>query len=165
MRLLFRYGPRGDRRLRGRSSLDAKPSTVSKERANLQAISKAAKRCHYVPVNPVGKGSKIKVPERKFNVPTLKEIRQLLDGTTGWFRVFISLALNTGMRREEMRTRKWSQIDFSHRQITVASDDSFITKSRRNRTIPMNAFLRGVLSKHPRHITNSYVFPSLSREG
>ena len=144
---------------------DAKPSTVNKERAYLQAIFGAAERWHHIPDNPVSKVSKLKVPERRFSVLTPEEVRQLMNESTDWFRVFIGVALNTGMRREEMRQLKWSNVDLRKRQVTVALDGDFITKTRRNRTIPMNSFLCDLLSKHPRHITNPYVFPSPNKEG
>ena len=139
---------------------EAKPSTVNKERAYLQSILSAAVRWQYIARNPVDQVSRVKVPERKFNVMSRDDVSKLLDGTSGWVRVFIGLALNTGMRREEMRTLKWGNIDFSRAQITVATDGTFTTKNRRNRTIPMNTFMLELLSKHPRHITSPYVFTS-----
>lgn len=73
----------------------------------------------------------------------------MMNGSTAWFRVFIGVALNTGMRREEMRQLKWSDVDLRKRQVTVASDGDFITKTRRNRTIPVNSFLCDLLSSIP----------------
>jgi integrase len=144
---------------------EAKPSTVNKERAYLQSIFGAAVRWQYIAKNPLDQVSRVKVPERKYNVLSPDDVSKLLDATSGWLRVFLGLALNTGMRREEMRTMEWVNIDFNRAQITIATDGTFTTKNRRNRTIPVNTFLIELLSKHPRHITSPYVFTSVKADG
>ncbi len=55
-------------------------------------------------------------------------------------------------------------LHFRRRQIAVVNDENFITKSGKNRYIPMNGLLKDVLSSHPRHITNPYIFPSIYQE-
>ena len=75
----------------------------------------------------------------------------------------MAIALNTGMRLSEILALKWEDIDLRNWTIKVRSDEDFTTKGRRNRELPINAFLCGVLRKAPRNITSPHVI--LTRRG
>jgi integrase len=70
-----------------------------------------------------------------------------LTGRRAYLREIIIVALNTGMRRGEILSLRWSQVDFMRDLIFVTQ-----TKSGKDRVIPMNEAVRNALL-------------SLSREG
>jgi integrase len=58
---------------------------------------------------------------------------------------FVRIALFTGMRRDEIRLLRWSQIDFEKKHITVGRAK---TSAGRGRVIPIGPTLAAVLSLH-----------------
>lgn len=62
-------------------------------------------------------------------------------------------AINTGMRRGELFNLKWFDVDFARGVIHVRQ-----TKTDKDRVVPMNETVRGLLESRPR--TSGYVFPS-----
>jgi integrase len=57
----------------------------------------------------------------------------------------LRLALITGMRRDEIRTLRWDQIDFEAKMIRVGKAK---TEAGRGRSIPMGPMLQAVMSAH-----------------
>jgi integrase len=60
-----------------------------------------------------------------------------LEGHRAYLRPILIVALNTGMRKGEILTLKWSCVDFQRGIIYVVN-----TKNGRNREVPMNAAVR-----------------------
>lgn len=73
----------------------------------------------------------------------------------------VTLALNTGMRYDEIRTLKWKQVDLERRTVTVGKSK---TQSGTGRTIPLNdrahASLRFWAEQFPARKAEHYVFPT-----
>ena len=59
---------------------------------------------------------------------------------------FVRIALYTGMRRDEIRLLRWSQIDFEKKNITVGTKAK--TEAGRGRVIPIGPMLEAILSAH-----------------
>lgn len=73
----------------------------------------------------------------------------------------IVMALNTGMRRGEILSLKWENVDLKHGFILLNE-----TKNGERREIPINNTLRQTLEGLPRRIDNGYVFfNALTGEG
>jgi len=67
----------------------------------------------------------------------------------------VVLALNTGLRMDEMRRLAWEDIDFGRKQLIVRK-----TKSKRPRVVPLNSHALTVLRKqHDAYGHLEYVFP------
>jgi integrase len=67
----------------------------------------------------------------------------------------VTLALNTGLRLEEMRRLEWQDIDLKHKQLIVTK-----SKSKRPRTVPLNRAVREALvTQKERYGHLVYVFP------
>jgi len=81
-----------------------------------------------------------------------EEVR-LLEAALGHLRPILVVALNTGMRRGEILNLRWEQVDLEQRIIQVIN-----TKSGRNRVIPVNDALFGVLKGLKKN--SEYVFPN-----
>lgn len=65
-----------------------------------------------------------------------EEERRLFEASSNHLRPIISTALHTGMRRGEILSLKWNQVDLTKRIIRVEK-----TKSNKIRTIPINDLL------------------------
>jgi integrase/recombinase XerD len=74
-------------------------------------------------------------------------------------------AFHTGMRLGELVNLKWTAVDFSSKVITVRNDESFSTKSRRERIIPISERLFSKLFKKYKKLNfdvkTDYVFQKI----
>ncbi|MCX6162516.1 MAG: site-specific integrase [Ignavibacteriae bacterium] len=57
----------------------------------------------------------------------------------------ISYCYMTGSRRNEIANQTWENIDIGKRTITIRNSDTFQTKSKKNRIIPLNRALDEML--------------------
>lgn len=78
---------------------------------------------------------------------TEEEENRLYDaiGDDHLLRDVVTIALNTGMRRGEIFNLKWFDVDFGRGLLQVRK-----TKTKLNRTVPMNTRVREVLNLQPR---------------
>jgi integrase len=88
--------------------------------------------------------------DRRLRYLSKEECRTLLDHCEGHLKPLVITALNSGMRRGEILGLKWDHVDLKHGFILL--------DKTKNGEIPINATLRAVLEKMPRHITSPYVF-------
>ena len=56
-------------------------------------------------------------------------------------------AYNTGMRLSEITNLKWSSISFNEGIIKIENSETFTTKSKKSRIIPINSILLEVLQR------------------
>jgi integrase len=63
------------------------------------------------------------------------------------FRNLIVFAVLTGMRRGELVSLRWTDIDLTNRLIHIRNKDDFTAKGMRPRTVPMNQDLFGLFQK------------------
>jgi integrase len=78
----------------------------------------------------------------------------------------VTLALNTALRKNEIRTLRWSQIDFEKRTVTVGRTK---TQAGSGRVIPLNQLAFDALVKWAGRLVESnaedYVFPACEAAG
>ena len=88
--------------------------------------------------NPVSKNKKPKIPEGRCPVLSEEQLGQLLkeckEAKSKYLYPFVLLALHTGCRSMELRSLKWSQVDFKKKSISLVGEQ---TKTHRSRTIPL----------------------------
>jgi len=98
--------------------------------------------------NPVCKVDFLKEEACRERVLKPGEMRTLIEAAInpwgGYLPLFLVIALNTGMRKNEILTLKWEHVSFKGGYIEVTADRS---KSRRSRRIPMNSIVAGELRK------------------
>lgn len=75
------------------------------------------------------------------------------------FRDLVLFAAMTGMRRGELVSLRWTDIDLNARLIHIRNNDDFTVKGMRRRSIPINRDLFNLLLKKPRE--SEYVFVDL----
>jgi len=84
------------------------------------------------------------------------EMHQLNTKSSNYLKQAITIGLNTGMRIGEMLNLQWSHIDLDKNRIHVANTDSFSTKNKKDRFIPINSALYEYLVE----LKTYYVHPS-----
>lgn len=81
------------------------------------------------------------------------EETRLLEHATSEPRKAITLAIDTGLRREELFSLKWGQIDLLRGMITTTT----LTKSGRERKVPLPPRAAQILAQFPRHLDCPFV--------
>ncbi len=90
--------------------------------------------------------------ERCLTADEEKALMAALEGQP-WLQNIVTVALHTGMRRGEIFSLQWFDVDFGRGLINVRN-----TKSGKDRAVPMNSVARGLLESLPK--SSGYVFPS-----
>lgn len=134
--------------------------TVIRELACLSAIVNHARREWGITVvNPVPLVRKPTAPKGRDRLLSDDELARLLRALepTGrrnpWMQSLVQLALETAMRRGELLSLRWSDIDLSTRTATL-----WETKNGDKRVVPLSSRAIGVLQSMPRNI-GGVVFP------
>jgi integrase len=86
---------------------------------------------------------------------THEEAQWLISNCVEPLRSIVMVALNTGMRRLEILSLKWPEVNFDQKLLTVLD-----SKNHEVRKIPMNGTVQGVLKKLPHH--KEFVFSHLN---
>ncbi len=133
-----------------------KSATILRELAILRHAINLAIQWEWMEANPFSKIKLIQPNNKVERWITLEEEKLLLDSSTPWLREIIILAINTGMRQDEILSLQWSQIDLFRRVVCL-----LITKNKEKRTIPLNQTVIDLLKSknRVRHISG-YLFPS-----
>ncbi len=90
------------------------------------------------------------------------ELQKFFAQCDDWERAFFSLVLATGLRRGELQTLHWSDLDLAHRRVHVRAKPqyAFLPKDWEERTVPFSKEVAEILRRHP-HVPNCpLVFPS-----
>lgn len=82
------------------------------------------------------------------------EIQALYGVCKGIWGTMARLAIEAGLRREEIHTLKVSNIDFKQNRIHIVGDETWIPKSTERRSIPM----KPELSKHLKNAINGSAY-------
>jgi integrase len=116
--------------------------TVNKDLRQLRTFLKWCCRQDYISKCPDFKGSVLHVDKaepRQVSDDEIQSVMRALDDpaltltkcTASWWRVFIRMALFTGMRRAELLGLKWSDVDFDAGTVRV---NRFTSKGRKDRS-------------------------------
>ena len=131
-------------------------ASVNREMSSLRHIFQKAVEWEMVEISSFDKGGSLLLKENneRIRYHTEDEIERLLAECPKHLRRIVECALNTGMRRGEILSLKWSQVR-----------DGFIylkkTKTNKARQIPINDDLTEVLNECRREnqLKSEYVFP------
>jgi integrase len=136
----------------GRARKDA---STNREMAHLHHVFTKAMKWDMLAQSPFGRGESliVKANNMRFRYLEDDEIQQLLDECPDYLRDIVECALNTGMRRGEILSLKWDQIN---KEFIYLSE----TKTNEPRQVPINDDL-DLLFKQIRkqqQLTSPYVF-------
>ena len=113
--------------------------------------------------NPAARVKKLAEPRGRTRFLSVEEAKRLLDAASRHLRPILICALETGMRRGEILSLRWSDIDMRNGTIYVGE-----TKNGEPRHVPMSNRLRATLAVLPRRLGTDYVFsgePTIGKTG
>ncbi len=111
------------------------------------------------PVKSVPKLPKFRKRPIAYSDAELKKFFAVCDP---WERAFFALALATGLRRGELQTLTWRDLDLAHCRVHVTAkpEYDFLPKDWEERTVPISARVAKLLKKHLHLKDCPLVFPS-----
>jgi len=117
-------------------------------RRTLKASFTRAMEWEYIEKNPF---IRVRLPKMEKSVPTFideNELYIIMEYTPNSIsKDLFFTAFHTGMRLGELVNLKWNAVDLRRKIIMVRNDESFSTKSKRERIIPINKRLFSKLKK------------------
>ena len=115
---------------------------------SLKAALNKAIAWDYIKINPF---TKVKFPKFPKNYPvfiTEDELLIILAHTNHQhLKDIFTVAFYTGLRLGELINMQWNWIDFVQNQINVKCTSNFLTKSKRERIVPMTSKVKNILFK------------------
>lgn len=115
-------------------------STIRRDLACLSSIFSSCEEWEWVTANPVkpylrGRKKKGLVEgESRTRYLSHEEEREIIQYAPPKARTAIMVAIDTGLRKEELHALEWAWVDLRAREITIPAE---VTKSRRERTVPI----------------------------
>ena len=111
------------------------------------------------PVNDVPRLTRLRKSPAAYTDAELKKFFAVCDD---WERAFFTLALSTGLRRGELQTLHWADLDLMGRQVHVRAKPhyGFLPKDWEERTVPFSRKVAATMLKHSRTPNCPLVFPS-----
>ena len=161
----------GDRRLSSYTVLDVE--TYRADRLNewspvtynicfraLKAAFNRALKWDLIKENPFLKSKQVRVPEKPpvhFTHEEFDEFIAFVEEPV--LKDLFIFGVMTGMRQGELLNLPWCNVDLDHKLIRISSQDGFVTKTGRSRTIPLNDDALELLQRlKPIAVDGGYVF-------
>ena len=122
-----------------------KDNTLNKYIESAIAIMNIAKNNDIISVNPLEKldRSHLQLGENRIRYLSQSEAKILFQNIENSdIYDYIVFALHSGLRKSEMLNLEWQNIDMNNKEIYVTE-----TKTKRNRTIPINSVLENILNR------------------
>ena len=138
---------------------DIKPTTLNIELRALKSMFNTAINWNLISSNPLKKVKQLRIKQNIPKMFTHNEIELIMDSLSPtWLKNIVTLALNTGMRRNELINLQWTDVNINKKYLIVRNTESFTTKSKAERVIPLNhnsiEVLRSIISKSEFVFTN-----------
>ncbi len=134
-------------------------ATVNRELACLKHMFNKAIEWGKAEFNPVRKIKLFKENNVRVRYLEKEEIRNLIDNAQAHLKPILIVALNTGLRKGEILSLKWKDLDFKLDVIYIRQ-----SKSGEKREVPMNALVRKTLIAVRKHPDSPYVFCNANGE-
>jgi len=121
---------------------DIKPSTVNRYIALLKSMFNRAIEWEFQDFNPSIKIKKFKENNESPRSLCKEEIERLYAQLDDKLLMIVKFALGTGMRRNEIHSLTWQDVDIQTRKIYVRAE---VAKSGKSRVVPMSEGIRNLL--------------------
>jgi integrase len=137
------------------------PATINRELACLKRMFSVARKGLIllkggVPAtNPMAMVSLERERNERDRVLTPEEFARLYQAGEDWLKPMLLVAYQTGMRKGEIRSLRWDQLDLKRGTIRLRSTD---TKTDEGRVIPLNQALTSVFKTATRYVGCPWVF-------
>jgi len=141
---------------------EVSPATVNRELEVLRHLFNLADRWdRFFGKNPVSRAGLLPMNNKKERILTIDEEKKLLAACDPYLRNIIVAALYTGMRKGEIISLKWDNVDLESKLIIIDQTNS---KSKKTRRIPVNSIMKRLLLELKlKSADNDYVFQSSKR--
>ena len=151
----YRRKRRGEKTRRGHKP---KPGTLDREVALLKRMCNYAVEIKLLPVSPLAGADMLNVPNARDMVVAEVQFAKLYAEAESLLKPILLMAYDTGMRKGEILSLQWAQVDLKAGTIELRAQD---TKTSQPRLIILTARLVKELEALPRHIrcTNVFVNP------
>lgn len=120
------------------------PGTIQKELNVLKHLLRLAVEWELIPFNPAQGVKSPRVPAGRVRYLQPKELYVLVAACPEWLRPVVALAVLTGMRRGEILSLRWLDVDLSQSRLFLPQ-----TKNGEGRMVYLNEGARAVLSSIP----------------
>jgi integrase len=146
-------------RYKTKRNREVSPVSVNVELRMLKSAFSTAKRWKLIEGNPCDGVPFVDVPEQVPLFLTGKECQTLVDCIReGWFRELVLFAVLTGLKRGEILSLRWADVDLSRRVVNIQTSSTFRTKQGRRRTVTLNDSAFYLLSSKQGKSCAEYVF-------
>jgi integrase/recombinase XerD len=117
--------------------------------------------------NPVKEVPRLTKFRKRPSAYTDADLKKFFSVCDKWERAFFSVALATGLRRGELQTLHWSDLDLARRRVHVTAkpEYAFLPKDWEERTVPLTKEVVRILKKHERKENCPVVFYSPQNGG
>jgi integrase len=132
---------------------EMKPATVAKEVSVLKHCLRLAVEWGELNQNPAAGARLPKLPAGKTRYLTPGELKAALESAPEWLRAPMAFAACTGVRRGEMLSLRWMDVDMGHKRLYLRE-----TKNGALRILPIPEFALTVLRSLPEGATGDTVF-------
>jgi integrase len=137
-----------------------KKTTVNIDLRHLKAAFSKSVEWGYIQINPVKGLKPISIPQSAPKYFTELQFQKVLNAIDfAPLKEIVVFAANTGVRISELINLAWTDVNFNNMTIRISNKDDFETKSKRERTIPLNETAYDVLSGIERK--GDYIFSRL----
>jgi len=120
-----------------------KPASVNRELATLRNIINMAKRWKmFYGDNPVSISGLLTENNQRERVLSLEEQERLFNSSAEHLKPVLFTALNTGMRKGEILSLTWQDVDFKNNILIIRASNS---KNKKTKRVPINSVLRTML--------------------
>lgn len=161
------------RRLKGKDGKAPKPATVNRDQMTLRAALTKAAEWGMMPSNPLDKVKRAKEDRnaaiRAITAEEETAILASLEATEAkrppdwYFKTFFIVALDTGLRRGELITLEWDDLDLEGGTLTVKGSGA---KSSQSRRVPLTDRAKDTLTEWARRCPEGdKVFPRATDDG
>ncbi len=128
-------------------------ATVNRELACLKHMFNKAIEWGYAETNPVSRVKLFKENNARIRYLEKEEIKKLINNASEHLKPILTVALNTGMRKGEILSLKWNDLDFKNNIIYIRE-----SKNGERRELPMNAITKSTLIAVRKHPESPFVF-------
>lgn len=130
-----------------------KPATINRELSCIKHMFNKAVHFGFLRHNQLNTVKKFKEPPGRVRYLNDEEIAKVLDQCASYLKPIVICALNTGMRKGEILSLKWQDVDLKNRFLFVRK-----AKNNETRTLPICEVLYETLKEIGPQLGNQYVF-------
>jgi integrase len=146
-------------------SKSRKPATVNRLLGNLKHMLGMSVKWGILTKNPLAGVKLLHVPTFPERILTKEEEQRLMAACervrAPYLRSMVTLALNSGMRKGEILSLQWAQVDLTNRLIHVCNGKTV----QSDRRIPMNDTVFELLANLSQRRNGDFAFPSYRKPG